>query len=122
MGRHSAAAGWIRRLSSGAAILALAMFPRNALASGSATGVVNGLLVEGNGTSAQVALAYVSNYTGGPACATTHAFTIDLTTNQGRAEFSVLLTARQTGATVQVAGQGTCNLWSNSEDVSYIYQ
>ena len=53
-----------------------------------------------------------------PECNTFHdRWTINLDTEVGKAQYSLILAAQAAGSVIRVNGLNTCNLWSNSEDV-----
>ena len=66
------------------------------------------------------------NLTGGtstdrPACATSGRFALDTSKSAGRTTLAILIGAFVSGKTVVIYGLGTCNTWSDSEDVSFVY-
>ena len=56
-----------------------------------------------------------------PACASSERFTIDMTTPEGKAQLTGLMTAYSTGKQVRMFGKDTCNQWPDSEELSYFY-
>lgn len=55
-----------------------------------------------------------------PACNTTGRFTMLSTSARYKPTFAVLLAAYHAQTPIWVYGAGTCNNWSNSEDIAYI--
>ena len=47
-------------------------------------------------------------------------WTINLNTEVGKAQYSLILAAQAAGAAIRVNGRNTCNLWNNSEDVHWV--
>ena len=60
---------------------------------------------------------------GAPGCAvnTEWQFVVSLTTTQGQQMLALLLDAKATNASVQLAGTGTCNVYGNVETLDAIY-
>lgn len=61
--------------------------------------------------------------TGKPACSSSasYDFVFRISTDQGKAAFSQLLAAYNTGGKIQVEGTGDCTLSSSTEDLKYVY-
>lgn len=53
-------------------------------------------------------------------CATTNRYGVDVSTDQGKAIASAILSAKASNATVRVVGKGVCSIHLDSEDVNYI--
>ena len=47
-------------------------------------------------------------------------WTINIDTEIGKAQYSLILAAQASGSEVRVNGMNTCNLWFNSEDVHWV--
>jgi len=59
--------------------------------------------------------------TGSPACATqTSRFTIDPTTNLGKAMIAIVLEAKATSSTIDIQGGGACSTWHDTENIFFI--
>ena len=64
---------------------------------------------------------YTSDSTNKPQCNTyNNRWTINLNTEAGKAQYSLILAAQTAGTRIRVLGLNTCNLWSNSEDVHWV--
>ena len=101
-------------------VLASAIFVSNrAQAGGTAYGVtVTGLTPVESGAF----IAYISTtIAGGPACATiTTRIAADPNTAGGRAVIAVLMMAYPTGKTFDFTGNGSCNVWGDTETVQWL--
>lgn len=86
--------------------------------SGSANGLVNAIMVhEGNAV-----FFNVGNHATPPTCgAGSVDWAISLTTEEGRAMYSLLLTAAATKTSISIVGTGLCNVWGDRETPKYIY-
>ena len=65
---------------------------------------------------------YTSQRSNAPACTvtTTKRWVLDISTVEGRAKYSLLLSAQLMGKAVVVAGTGGCALWGDSETVDWV--
>ncbi|MDV0440147.1 hypothetical protein [Xanthomonas sacchari] len=59
-------------------------------------------------------------YTNVPACSST-ALALSLSTQSGRAQYALLLSASAQGKVVYVHGTGNCAVWGDRETADYIY-
>jgi hypothetical protein len=100
-------------------LLCLLACPVAAFAGGTATGTVTHLFVDAS--FANVVYVTLSGVkTGSPACSTSSRgqFVLPITvTSDYQSMFSLLLSARQTGATVTITGQNQCNVDNNVETI-----
>ncbi|WP_045825407.1 hypothetical protein [Teredinibacter turnerae] len=64
---------------------------------------------------------YTDSHISAPDCNTyAHRWVIDLSTDEGKAQYSLLLAAQMSDKTVNVGGKANCNLWDNSETVHWV--
>ncbi|WNO09976.1 hypothetical protein [Teredinibacter sp. KSP-S5-2] len=70
---------------------------------------------------------YTTNHTNPPVCNTysqlssgSKRWVIDLNTELGKQQYSLLLAAQMSNKEVKIGGSDTCNLHPNSEDVSWV--
>ena len=57
-----------------------------------------------------------------PACATqTGRFAVNSTTDAGKAQIAIVLSALARGATVWIQGSGACDVWPDTETVLLVY-
>jgi hypothetical protein len=101
-------------------VLASAIFVSNAAQAGGAAldVTVTGLTPIESGAF----IAYISaTITGGPSCATqTTRIAADPNTAGGRAVIAVLMMSYATGKTFDFTGNGTCNVWGDTETVQWL--
>ncbi|WP_375592175.1 hypothetical protein [Chitiniphilus eburneus] len=58
---------------------------------------------------------------GKPSCATSNYWMVrDENSQAGKNQLATLMTAYATGATIAITGSGTCNRWSDGEDIFII--
>ena len=64
----------------------------------------------------------VENQVGRPDCATLGGgrFVVDTRTEKGKAVASAVMAAKAGGLSIHAAGEGTCNYYSDSEDLRWI--
>lgn len=80
---------------------------------------VLGLLPFSSGTN-EMFFAKMETLQTTPACNTSGRFTMVSTNARYKQTFAALLAAYHAGTYVRVYGTGTCNNWSNSEDIAYV--
>jgi len=94
-----------------------------ALANGSATGKVVNIQVVTSGGPHQQGVAFIyleSKPSGSPECGKLPRWAVDLGVNSGQAAYSLALAAQLSGKTVTITGQGSCDVWSDTETALYI--
>jgi hypothetical protein len=66
------------------------------------------------------ALVFAGEITDAPECSSWGRFVADLSTNHGRAMYSMMLTARAQGKQIRIVGQNICNVRVDAESIQYI--
>lgn len=75
----------------------------------------------GNWNSTDLVFFYTDTYMNKPACNDYNGrWVIDISTDLGRAQYSLLLSAQAQGKPITVSGNNLCNLYGNSETVRTI--
>ena len=97
-----------------------ALLITTAQAAGLGTGVITGYAPSTSGGAPEFIVFSVEILTGTPACNTTARFSISSTDAKYKTVVAGIMAAFHTGTPVRVVGFGTCNIWSNAEDVSYV--
>lgn len=104
-----------------AILIGTGSIPNAAEAYGSTRGAITALRIDLGNNRVYVKLA---NATGGspPACATGTEYTgvLLITNATSEAAVSLLISARQTGALVNIRGADTCTVTTTFEDISYV--
>ena len=86
---------------------------------GVGTGKVTGIIPYSSGTD-EMFFIKLENISSTPACNGTSRFTMKSTHPAYKGTYSAVLAALMSGMTVRATGKGTCNNFSNSEDLMYI--
>ena len=68
----------------------------------------------------EILLVYVSNVSGAPACATAGRFIMSSSAPHYKSTLAMVIASYHTQTTVTARGLGTCSVWSNTEDLSYV--
>ena len=84
-------------------------------------GTGQGVLSYPNFIGSGIIVVSAGSVTGMAACATTGRFAFNSTTAGGKSQLAGLLTAYAAGMPVTIVGNGTCNVWGDSEDINYFY-
>ena len=91
-----------------------------AQANGLGTGRITGWAPSTSGGNPEFVVLSVETITGTPPCNTTARFSISSTDPKYKTVVAGIIAAFHAGTPVRVFGLGTCNVWSNAEDVTYI--
>jgi hypothetical protein len=97
---------------------ALMLVTASIASAGTATGVVTGYVPFNDATTA-IFLFRVDSLSGAPPCNTSARFAISDSDPKYKETVAAVMSAYATGASVYAVGHGTCNTWSNSEDLYY---
>lgn len=82
---------------------------------GSGSGKITLIYAHEKNDGAGVIMFAVQNHTGAPSQCPSHEWAFDANTDQGKAMYSLLLSAAAQGKPVQVKGAGDCAAWSDRE-------
>ena len=75
----------------------------------------------GKWNSEQIVFFYTTSHENKPNCNTYHKrWALDLSSDLGRAQYSLLLAAQSAGRMVEVRGHALCDIWSDSESVRWV--
>lgn len=101
------------------ALISLAFFPLNALASGSSNVRITHVIPHDTG----IVIVYVDTArTGMPACATASGvvYELDANTTAGQAVLSAIYVAFSANLPIDIGGKATCRAGSNAELIGYV--
>lgn len=101
-------------------MISLLIIGLSAYAGGKVTGKITGYIPYGVGSDGLLFIKLDSSITGAPECNTTQRFTIKGNNPKYRAILAAVIASQVSGEQVRARGKGTCNNWSNSEDLDYI--
>jgi hypothetical protein len=101
---------------------AIAISVCSAVYAATAHGRVLGFMPFSSGTTEMffIKMEIIQNAPQTPACNTTERFTMTSTNTRYKQTFAAILSAYHAESPVRVYGAGTCNNWSNAEDIAYI--
>jgi hypothetical protein len=88
-----------------------------------AEGIANGQITSytaGASGGEEFLLVYITSITGAPSCSTGSRFIMSAAAPNYKSTLAIVMASYHSGATVTVRGLGTCSLWSNTEDLSYV--
>ena len=87
---------------------------------GSGSGLVE-LEAVGEWNGMQLVFFFTSTHANKPSCNIYHQrWVLDLASERGKAQYSLLLAAQSSGKQVKVEGSGQCDVWYNSETVHWV--
>lgn len=100
--------------------LMASMFSSVSLASGSGTGSILGYIPSTTGSAQEFFVVSTSAITGTPSCNTSSRFALSSADPKYKSTLASVMAAFYSGAQVHIVGNGTCNVFSNAEDIAYI--
>ncbi len=75
----------------------------------------------GNWNGKDLLFFYTTIHTGEPACNTYQKrWVLDLSTELGKMQYSLLLSAQMAGKNIELSGADDCSIWPNSETVAWV--
>ena len=99
----------------------MAMLASSAVFAGSGSGKIKQIYAHATGDELGLIFIKTENITSAIGCNSAHQFVIKANTEQGKAMYSLALSAAAMGKSVTIVGLGTCELGhKNREDVNYI--
>lgn len=102
------------------ACFALLLVSSVSLASGAATGVVTGYIPTAAGATEFFLVSTQTTIGTTPPCNITSRFALSAVDKKYKAVLASIVAAYHAGTPVYIVGAGTCNVWGNAEDISYV--
>ena len=83
---------------------------------GTSTGLISVIVVNAQ----DQVLVLAGPISGSPECATFERFVVDLSTENGKAMYSLILSAQAQSKKIRILGKNVCNVRSNAESIQYV--
>lgn len=102
------------------ACLTLLLLSSVSFAAGSGAGVVTGYIPAAAGATEFFLVSTQSILGTTPSCNTTSRFALSAADPKYKAVLASIVAAYHAGTQVYIVGAGTCTVWGNAEDISYV--